>query len=195
VSDELSQRLQSHPTQFFETYGMTETLTHIALRRLNPPDSTFHALAGVRLLMDERQCLNIQANHLGADAIQTNDLVTISSDNSFRLVGRYDNVINTAGVKISPEAVEKKIATILSNNLKGCDFFIGSRKDRLLGERVVLFVENEEINNQRKNQILDLIRTDLKKWEVPKEIVCLPVFKRTPSGKVNRTATLRDLNS
>ncbi len=189
VPDDLIQRLQSLSSRFYETYGMTETLTHVAVRKLNPVEPAFHPLPGVKIFLNDRLCLNIQANHLSPEIIRTNDLANILPDGSFSLIGRYDNIINTAGVKVSPEEVERKISTVMSNNLSGLHYFIGGVKDKAFWERVVLLVESEPIPDAIKNSITGQMRLILKKWEVPKEIICIPSFKRTSSGKVNRIET------
>lgn len=190
VSTELVQKLQSLSAQFYETYGMTETLTHIAIRKLNPPEAAFHTLSGVRLMLDERLCLTIQANHLGPKVICTNDLVNILSVTSFSFIGRYDNLINTAGVKVSPEDVERKIAATMLNHLPESEYFIAGVKDKTFGERVVLFIEATALLDSKQQALTEQLQSHLKKWEVPKEVICVPHFKRTKSGKVKRRETI-----
>jgi len=133
VSTQLENKLQNLPTRFYETYGMTETLTHIAIRKLNPAEKEFHTLPGVKISLDQRLCLNIQVEHLGPETIQTNDLVTLLASDSFQVIGRYDNIINTAGIKVSPESVESKIAEALHTTLPGIDYFIVGEKDESFG--------------------------------------------------------------
>jgi O-succinylbenzoic acid--CoA ligase len=190
VSAELSQKLQSLPTQFYETYGMTETLTHVAIRKLNPPETAFHTLPGVKLFLDERLCLNIKADHISNEVIRSNDLVNMLSDSTFSLIGRYDNLINTAGVKVSPEDVERKMAGIMSRILPQREYFIAGLKDKAFGEKVALFIETVALPDAKHEVLTAEFRALLKKWEVPKEIICMPSFKRTGSGKVNRKETI-----
>jgi len=190
VSSSAIDKIQTQPTQFFETYGMTETITHVAIRKLNPVESLFIALPGITFSIDKRSCLAIHANHLGSKPIITNDVVELASATSFSLMGRVDNIINTAGVKISPEEVERKISTVMANNWDGCEYFIAGVKDKLFGEISVLFVESKPVDDGLTGLIIELMKPQLKKWEIPKKIVCIPAFKRTSSGKVNRAESV-----
>jgi O-succinylbenzoic acid--CoA ligase len=169
---------------------MTETLTHVAIRKLNPSEDTFHTLPGVKIYLDSDLCLSIQANHLGGELIRTKDLVNIFSESSFLPTGRYDNVINTAGMKVLPEDVERKISTILTNQLPGCSYFIAGVTDSSFGQKVVLFVESTLINDSKKDALTNAFKEKLRAWEVPKEVACVLEFRRTKSGKVNRHETV-----
>ncbi len=191
VSSELSSKLQALSTAFFETYGMTETLTHIAVRRLNPLQEAFQALPGIKLLLDDRSCLTVQASHLSPEAIRTNDVVHLIADNAFVWIGRYDNIINTAGVKVSPEEVERKIALLMFKQVHGHAYFIGGVPDKRFGQKIVLFIETGIIPHSTIDLILQQLRDRLQKWEAPKEIVCLPLFERTKSGKINRRDNIK----
>jgi O-succinylbenzoic acid--CoA ligase len=191
VSNELSAKLQSLSTTFFETYGMTETLTHIAVRALNPLQEAFQALPGIKLLIDDRSCLTIQASHLSPEVIRTNDVVHLITDNAFVWIGRNDNIINTAGVKVSPEEVERKIASLMFNQLNGHSYFIGGVPDKKFGQKIVLFIETDKIPHSTIDRICEHLRGRLQKWEAPKEIVCLPLFERTASGKINRRENIK----
>ena len=192
VQDGLVQGIQSNSTRFFETYGMTETLTHIALRKLNPVQSEFHILPGVNIFLDDRLCLNIKASHLGNEIIKTNDLAALVNKTSFKILGRYDNVINTAGLKVSPETLEQKIKSILQNTLPDCPYFIAGVNDKDFGEKVILYIECSELSQDVKNRLIAEFKSNLKKWEVPKEIIAIPKFKRTNSGKINRKTSQPD---
>ena len=179
VNLKLVEKLQNVSTQVYETYGMTETLTHVAIKPLNGPDKSniFSALDGIRFDLDSRECLVIHATALNPEPIITNDLVDLINENSFRWLGRYDNVINSGGVKIIPEVVEAKLASVILNRR----FFITGVADESLGEKVVLVVEGKKI---------DISRDSLDKFEEPKEIYFIPKFVETESGKVNRGETL-----
>jgi o-succinylbenzoate---CoA ligase len=186
VSNSIIEKLQSHQTRFFETYGMTETITHVAVRSLNPLENNFKALKGFSFSKDSRDCLVIRAGHLEIEPIVTTDIVELISPTEFQLIGRADNIINTGGIKISPEAVEEKIANLKLPYLNGKIFLITGIKDESLGQRVVLFVEREKLTMQEQEQLLSELKLHLIKWEVPKEIICLKEFARTESGKVIR---------
>ena len=93
----------------YATYGMTETLSHVALRKVGAEDSYF-ALPGVTFSQDERGCLKIDIPHLSIREVVTNDMVDLIDSTHFVWRGRFDNVINSGGVKIFPEEIEKLIA-------------------------------------------------------------------------------------
>lgn len=178
ISASLEQELMQLPTEVFETYGMTETITHIAAKRVG--EKAFTVLPGVTITYDERNCLVIHApNIIKEDVIVTNDLVELINENQFKFLGRIDNVINSGGVKILPEQVEHKLETKLNKR-----FFITSNDDKELGEKVVLVVEGEP------TEIDTTIFSSLDKYERPKEILFIPKFKETENGKVRRKATL-----
>lgn len=160
-------------TQVFETYGMTETITHIAAKRIGA--EAFTVLPNVTISYDDRKCLVIDAPKINDAVIITNDLVVILNENQFVFLGRIDNIINSGGIKIMPEQVEQKLDGKIDRR-----FFIASKEDTKLGEKVVLVVEGEpfEINNT--------IFEVLDKYERPKEIVFLSKFNETANGKVIR---------
>ena len=189
-SKELIENIQGCPTQFYETYGMTETLTHVAIRKLNPPEAAFRALPGVKLWLNTNLCLSLQLDHLGIDRVETNDVVQLQTRDTFTVTGRYDNIINTAGVKVSPEILELKIKDIMQQHFDESAFFIGGVKDKQFGEKVVLFVEHAFISDSVKNLVFVQLKSVLRNFEVPKEIVAVPTFKRTDMGKLKRQETI-----
>jgi o-succinylbenzoate---CoA ligase len=190
VSDGIIERLQTLPSKFYETYGMTETITHVAVRKLNPLENNFKAMPGISFSADARGCLVISGNDLGSERIVTNDLVELFSATEFQLIGRADNIINTGGAKISPEAIEEKIAKLQLPTLHGTDFFVAGMEDNSLGQRVSLFVETSDAYRIDQQSILTVLKSNLKKWEVPKDIYPCREFVRTRSGKVSRRATV-----
>ncbi|MEM1001559.1 MAG: AMP-binding protein, partial [Bacteroidota bacterium] len=117
VTKSLLEKIATRPNRFFETYGMTETITHVGVKRLKSLDFTgqryFHALPNVSFSQDERSCLVIHAPNLIDEDLVTNDIVELKSDQAFKWKGRFDNVINSAGVKLFPEQIEDKLQTYL----------------------------------------------------------------------------------
>lgn len=184
VSDELVEKLQESTTTVYATYGMTETITHIAVKKLNKlrKQSTykyFEVLPNVQISQNIKGCLVIDAPYLSKSPIVTNDLVKIHSNTNFELLGRLDNVINSGGIKIQPEQLEEKIAPSMKT-----DFFIASQENEVLGEEVILVVEGNE------QKFASKIFSGLQKHEIPKEIIFVETFQRTTSGKINRSKTL-----
>ena len=109
--------------------------------------------------------------------IQTTDQVELVSETSFRWIGRKDFVINTGGVKVHTEEIEQVLSSSFS-----APFFIAGLPDQPLGERVVVFVETEE-------NISFADHIDLPKYGRPKEVICIPRFFYTQSGKIDRFLT------
>ncbi len=186
ISKKLENRLQNEKTAIFSSYGMTETITHIAIRKVNfihtEKDVCYKTLPNVFIRLDERGCLVIDAKKVATDLIITNDLVTIMDASHFVWLGRIDNIINSGGIKIIPEQIEKKLTTIITTN-----FFIGSKKDDILGEKLILLIEgnfDKKILNKIKESSL------LSKYEKPKEIIFLDKFIYTKTGKINRFKSL-----
>jgi O-succinylbenzoic acid--CoA ligase len=185
VDISLMQQLANSDTEIYSSYGMTETITHIALKRLNGlnSDNKFRALDDVYFEVDDRNCLVIHAAKISRDKVVTNDIVELKNDKEFNWIGRYDNVINSGGVKIFPEKIEEILSKEISST-----FFIGSVKDERLGERVVLVIDG---NSEKVD--LESIKSLLPKYHSPKEVFYLDKFIRTDSGKINRKKTLEKL--
>lgn len=184
ISQDLIAEVLSSNTAIYATYGMTETITHIAVKKLNKLKNSsskpvFEILPNVEISQDDRGCLVINAPYLNSTSIVTNDVVKLHSKTTFDLLGRFDNVINSGGIKIHPEQLEATLTSIINE-----DFFITSRKNKILGEEVILVVEGEKYILQK-----DVFKT-LKTYEVPKDILFIKYFKRTSSGKINRAKTL-----
>lgn len=178
ISASLEKELMKLPTQVYETYGMTETITHIAAKRVG--EKIFTVLPNVTISYDDRNCLVIHApNIIAEETVITNDLVELVNENQFKFLGRIDNVINSGGVKIIPEQVEQKLDGRIDRR-----FFIASKEDKELGEKVVLVVEGAAIE-------IDPATFDvLDKYEHPREIIFIPKFKETENGKFLRNASL-----
>jgi O-succinylbenzoic acid--CoA ligase len=181
VSAKLHQAIQKISCPVFATYGMTETVSHIALQRLNGDDTSdyFKVLSGINIEIDQRGCLVIQIPEF-AEKIVTNDLVELIGSDQFRWLGRYDNVINSGGFKISPEKIEKSLESILPDRA----FFVTHFLDERLGEKLVVVMEGNRIN-------IDFSKLHLHPYEIPKEVIYLPEFIRTETGKINRIKTMR----
>lgn len=178
VSKELEANLQNISTACYATYGMTETLSHIALKRLNGdnPDIYYKTMQGVRISQDDRDCLQVIA--FDNELLTTNDIVKLHSDNSFEWLGRYDNVINSGGLKFIPEQIEAKIRHLIANR-----FIISSKKDEKLGNCLILIIEG---NSFPTEQLHAQVSTLLSKYEIPKEIIFIDQLKETSSGKIIR---------
>lgn len=187
ISSELEAQLQEKNTEVFATYGMTETITHVAVRRINgfAKSDRFTALPNVKFSIDKRGCLVIDAPKVSHKRVVTNDLVDLHSPLSFTWLGRFDNMINTGGIKVKPEAVEAK----LSENIK-IPFIIASEKDPQLGERVILILES---TSKDAPQDYSKALSGLASYERPKKIYTLSQFPYTETGKIKRGHVLKVL--
>ena len=177
MSDELEKNLLEVNTEVYETYGMTETITHIAAKKIG--EKAFTVLPDVTISYDDRNCLVIHAPKISDEVIVTNDLVELVNENQFVFLGRFDNVVNSGGIKLIPELIEAK----LSDKIKPRFFVIGI-PDELLGEKLVLIIEGEKFN------IDESIFNKLDKYEKPKEIFFKNKFKETENGKIIRKDSL-----
>ncbi len=182
LSSELKNQLKECSTEAYETYGMTETITHIAVRRLH--EEYFRALPNVTLSQDERACLVIHAPLVSAARIYTNDVVKLIAEKQFKWLGRFDNVINSGGVKLHPELIEEKIGAYLK-----LPFFVIGFPDNQLGEKLILVVET----NRSVIEISTILKsvTQLGPYEIPRKILSLTNFVRTQNGKIRRNKSLQ----
>ena len=184
----IQQELVQQGIRACQSFGMTETVSHIALAPIGTGELIFQTLPGVEIGVSENQCLWIQSTMSGSAKIQTNDSIELRSKNSFVWLGRADFVVNSGGIKLFPEQLEKKISALMSNSYPGVPYFFYGEADERLGQRLVLYVEGEQ-----SALTLEVLEEELKKFldkfEIPKQIYLLPRFKYTPSGKINRPET------
>ncbi|MFN8273636.1 MAG: AMP-binding protein [Flavobacteriaceae bacterium] len=173
----LEKQLIKLKTESYETYGMTETITHIAAKKVG--EKAFTVLPGVTVSYNENNCLVIHAPRISDEVIVTNDLVELVNENQFVFLGRFDNVINSGGIKLIPEQIEHKLKSQIAER-----FFVAGLPDDKLGEKLVLIVEGE------KKEINKDIFSELGKYEKPKEIYFVSKFKETETGKIIRQETL-----
>ncbi|PRX55167.1 AMP-binding protein [Flagellimonas meridianipacifica] len=184
ISFSLEKKLKKAPSRVFETYGMTETITHVAVRQVSPTtDNDFKLLPFVEISQDDRQCLVLKAPKVSSNPVVTNDLVELTSKTSFKWLGRYDNVINSGGIKLIPEQIEKKLSSMVENR-----FFVIGVPDETLGQKLILVVEGEVKTNNLSQAIAK--SPLLGKYEIPKEIFSTKKFIETKTGKVQRDKTL-----
>ena len=220
VSNDLLYKIQPLKTEMFATYGMTETVTHIAIKKLNnfsnviasktkqsqfniSPNnkipsqaendvksryaelvsaSHYKRLPNIKISVDNRGCLVINAPKICDGIVITNDIIELISETEFKWLGRFDTVINSGGIKLIPEQIEEKLSAIIPQR-----FFVAGIPDTILGEKLVLIVEGN-INAILKQKVKHL--SVLSKFEQPKEIFFLSTFIETPTQKINRIETI-----
>lgn len=188
ISFTLEKRLQSINSSCYSTYGMTETVSHVALRAINGSLKTnrYIALEGIQFTTDDRDCLIIHAPHLNDTPLVTNDIVLLSDQHSFEWLGRWDNVINSGGVKLFPETIEQKINDLFSER-----YFIGSVPNERFGEMAVLVIEGKPFETEKRITIEKLLKERLSRYELPKEIIFTAQFEETSSGKIKRIVPIK----
>ncbi len=197
VSDNILNKISDLSTKIYATYGMTETITHIALSPLNKAagsngnEMIYSALPGVVLSTDNRQCLQISAPHICPEEVVTNDIVDLVAEDSFKWLARYDHVVNSGGIKLIPELIETRYRNLIDH-----DYFVYGLPDKRLGERLVLVIEGIETSALREK-----IKEAHKNWkptvpayEIPKQVLFIKSFVRTTTGKINRFQTVKMLS-
>ncbi|MFT4031879.1 MAG: AMP-binding protein [Siphonobacter sp.] len=197
TTSSLEEALQVIQAPVYATYGMTETVSHIAVRRLNTglKSDWFQALPGIKLALDERNCLNIKAAASNFDLVQTNDVVELTADRKFRILGRFDNIINSGGIKIQLETIEKQAEVILQQYAPGRRFFAWGFPDKRLGQRLGLVIEGLPFSDPEKQVILSELKGIFPSYEHPRDLYTIPIFRHTLTDKVDKRSTIYQLST
>ncbi|MCQ2116029.1 MAG: AMP-binding protein [Bacteroidales bacterium] len=171
----------------WSTYGMTETLSHIALRRLNGPDASewYEPFDSVELSLDEDSCLVINAPLVHQDKLVTNDIAELDG-RRFRILGRRDNIICSGGIKLQTEHIEERLRPFIR-----VPFCIGGKKDPKFGEVVALLLEDAD--GQLEDATLETAFAALDRYEIPKVIRRVKAIPMTATGKISRAEVRRML--
>lgn len=182
IDAQLEAQLQSFPNAIWSSYGMTETLSHVALRRVNGAHASlwYQPMPGVKVSLDENDCLVIDAPAVHDGALHTHDIATLRQDGCFRILGRRDNVICSGGIKLQAEAIEQRLQPWLE-----APFAITKRADEKFGEVVVLVTTATDLE-----QVKAICVAQLPKYWQPHVFVHTDVLPLTPTGKVARTELL-----
>lgn len=183
IDGSLAEKLRSFPNNVWSTYGMTETLSHIALRRLNGDDASewYTPFDGVAVWTNADDCLVIDAPKVCAEVLKTNDIAETEKDDSgrvvrFRIKGRKDNVICSGGVKIQIEEAERMLKDKLS-----LPFLITKKKDCALGEKVVLLTEDDNLEG-----VEEKCKSVMPKYWLPRLYIHVDAVPQTETGKPAR---------
>lgn len=192
LSPALRAMLPPLPCRVYQSFGMTETLSHIALRRLHPePQAEYQVLPGIEISTDQRGCLVIDGPALGVERLITHDVVALSGPGQFEWLGRFDNLINSGGYKWHPEQMEARLAAYAAELLGDRAFFFGALPDAKLGQRVVLVIEGED--DLSRAQLTALLDGIFPRYQRPKAIYYVPSLARTPTNKIRRQVILEQL--
>ena len=182
IDESLESQLRSFPNAVWSTYGMTETLSHIALRRISGKDASlwYSPFDGVDVELSSDGCLEIYAPQVNPERLKTNDIAELRTlpdgKKQFRILGRKDNVIDSGGIKIQTEEVERLLRPHLS-----CGFIITKMPDARLGEAVTLLIESDNVDSA-----LSICRSVLPKHWVPRHILSVAHIPLTETGKPAR---------
>lgn len=189
VSVQLIKKIQKTNNSVYLSYGMTETVSHIALRELNPNESTdYQAFSEVEIGIDERGCLNIIGAITNQKLIQSNDMVTITSKNRFKWIGRADNVINSGGIKIVLDQVDLKVGEVFDKLNITHPYFSWYEEDAVLGQKLILFLEGVS-NYELENKIIFELSVVLSKYETHKGVYFVQNFEKTNTEKIDKGKT------
>lgn len=190
INFNLERDTQNLNAEIHHGYGMTETLSHVALRSVNGKlkSETYYGLDGVIFDVDDRDCLIIHVPFI-EEPVFTNDVVELIDHKSFVWKGRADHIVNSGGIKLFPEAIEKKISSFIHNR-----FFVGGVNDEQLNEKLCLFIESSDYNQDKKTTLLTQLEQHLEKYEIPREVYFIPSFQMTDNGKIKRKDTIISVN-
>jgi O-succinylbenzoic acid--CoA ligase len=194
LREETTEQLAAFTSRFFLTYGMTESMSHIALQRLGiGATGAFECLEGVTVETDERGCLVANVPWL-REKLFTNDLIDIISSKNFRWLGRYDNIINTGGFKANPEKIEFQIEKVFKSLNVDRRFFVAGIANEKTGEQVTLLIEGEEVPGLIA-KLQHRLKPIVQRFEIPKAVYFIDKFEYTHSNKLDRSGTLERLRS
>ena len=183
MSSELIAACQSAQLEVWQSYGMTETLSHVALRKVSPIEEPFfNALPGITF-SSKNDCLAIHYPALQSEELVTKDIVELHNPSTFIWLGRADNAINSGGFKVIPEILEAQLDKHLD-----AAFFITSLADAKWGQMVAIAIEANE-----KPVFPDFQQIGLKAAEIPRKYALVPHFIRTETQKIKRQEILQSL--
>lgn len=179
VDDTLEAEISALPTAVYSTYGMTETLSHIALRRLNGETASKHyyPFPSVELSLSAESTLVIKAPLICGEVLQTNDIACLYPDGSFTIAGRKDNVINSGGIKIQAEEMEKRLRPFIP-----VPFVVTSVPDPRLGQALTLLIAGQVDVRELESKL----QTVLDAYHRPRHIFMTESIPQTENGKTDR---------
>lgn len=184
IDQNLDTAIQKLKPEIFHTYGMTETCSHVAAKLLNGPNrqDKFYPLPGVKLGCNDEGALWIDSPTTSARPLQTNDLVQFEEDGGFNFLGRADRTINSGGIKIQLDEIEKLSEPILA----GKQYYYDGLEDEKLGQKLCLIIEGDAFDTE---ELHHLLKKELPPYKAPKAIIFAPRFLLTKSGKIDRINT------
>jgi o-succinylbenzoate---CoA ligase len=190
-SPDLLQKITELHLNAYQTYGMTETVSHVALAKIEGQELIYRALPGVIIGVDEENKLWLESPSAKEKRLQTNDIVELLPPYNFKWLGRADFTINSGGIKLQPEILEPKMAESIYSIFGNCNYFLFGKPDEKLGKKPVLIIEFPK-DEKRALDLLTRLKIVLDRYQVPKEILFNPLFTKTDSGKIDRITTFNN---
>lgn len=185
IDPALEQAIVKHQLNAYHSYGMTETLSHIALLKIGH-EKAFKILPGVKIGLTNEHCLFIETPW-NQTPITTKDCASILADGRFTIQGRLDFLINSGGIKMNPELLEQHIAQYLfSKGIQNRPFVIAWNQHAELGQALLLVTEHELFAQNVFEGICKALQISIHPYAFPKAQIALPAFPRTESGKIDR---------
>lgn len=186
IHPDLREKIAKSGLNAYESYGMTETASHIALRKITEENNPFTLLPDIKISLDKDNCLKIQFKD--GSEIQTNDIAELINEKEFFIKGRRDQVIISGGKKINLIELETKVSDLIPSN-----FLFTGIPDEKWGEKLILLIEgNKELIPEEK--LKEGLKNSVEKWEIPKEILYIKTLPKTPNGKIKRIKDLSVLS-
>ena len=182
AESKLIERLETIESECFESYGMTETYSHVAIKNLSSKEKYFMCLDGVFCKLEDEN-LVVVANHIQTEGLKTTDCAILIDSKHFELLGRSDFVINSGGYKFHPEVLEEKLEKEIP-----FPYFILGEQNSEFGEIVTFYVENT-YSKELEKSLKNMFQAKFKRYEIPKKIYFVTKFSTTASGKINKLAT------
>ena len=186
-------KLSTMPFRAYETFGMTETVSHFALKLIGV-DAHFRLLPGYSIRLNAHQCLEVAGPATEGEWIATNDIVLKHTHNTFEWLGRSDFVINSGGVKLHPETLENSIRDLLEKEHIQLRFALSAMANAQLGEMLVLVYENTSAPLDME-YVLATLKQKLPPYSAPKQLIAIEKLPLTPNGKTDRLLLKQILNN
>lgn len=186
LSASLESKLREHRIAVYQTFGMTETISHIALRKAGwQAESAYTVLDGITVSV-HNECLVVHAPDLGIDRLETNDLIHLINDQQFQWLGRKDFVINSGGFKIHPEQIERELENIVNRR-----FFVSGIPDERWGTQLVILIEGPEDEKYRHKSFYSTVSHS---YFIPKSVQFVAHFPEVANQKIDRIKTLEHIH-
>lgn len=181
VPNDLAERIIDSDVNAFVSYGMTETCSHVALQKLDKCNNgVYEAMPDIFFSKNETDCLIVNSTKRSFKKLQTNDIVNLIDERHFIWIGRFDNVINSGGIKVFPEEIEQQLSSVIPDNM---EYYIARGNDEKWGEAPVLVISDAVSDTA---QLLEVVRNSVKsKAERPVRII-VENIEHTASGKMIR---------